>query len=181
LSPKDNSPEIKDTDLFLVSENQYGIDYKKHLIKQYEILIEMADRVSARRATANTFFLSINAFLATILGLIIDTSFGGMSPFALIIIMSSVGILICGGWRTTILSYKSLNSAKFQIINRIEKKLPVIGYSIEWSYLNAGGKYGKYVRLSVIEGRIPVIFSIIYVILFLYSLFFLWLGNPPLT
>ena len=37
--------------------------YKDHVLEQYKLYVEMADRISARRSTANTFFLTLNTLL----------------------------------------------------------------------------------------------------------------------
>ena len=37
-------------------------------LELYKLAVEMADRVSARRALANTFFLTVNTGLAALLG-----------------------------------------------------------------------------------------------------------------
>jgi len=42
-----------------MSQNIYEKDsklYKEHLLEQYKIYVEMADRISARRNLANVFF-----------------------------------------------------------------------------------------------------------------------------
>ncbi|MGW1594955.1 RipA family octameric membrane protein [Streptomyces sp. NPDC002343] len=38
------------------------------LLDLYKLAVEMADRVSARRGTANAFFLSVQTALVTVLG-----------------------------------------------------------------------------------------------------------------
>ena len=43
-----------------MNPEKYGEKYKEHLLEQYKLYVEMADRISGRRQTANSFFLSIN-------------------------------------------------------------------------------------------------------------------------
>jgi hypothetical protein len=52
--------------LLQVSEVEYGEAYRQHLFDQYKLAVEMADRVSARRMQANTFFLAVNTGLLTV-------------------------------------------------------------------------------------------------------------------
>jgi hypothetical protein len=40
----------------------------KRYFQQYKLAVEMADRISARRLTANTVFLTVNTVLAAVLG-----------------------------------------------------------------------------------------------------------------
>lgn len=46
--------------------------YQAHLFEQYKNFVEMADRVSARRNLANTFFLTLNTFLIGAAGFIFE-------------------------------------------------------------------------------------------------------------
>ena len=38
---------------------KYGDKFQDHLIEQYKLYVEMADRVSARRAQTNRFYISL--------------------------------------------------------------------------------------------------------------------------
>ena len=40
----------------------------EHALEQYKLYVEMADRISARRQTANSFFLSVNTAIVALLG-----------------------------------------------------------------------------------------------------------------
>lgn len=54
-----------------VTADDYGGDKEKYqaaVLEQYKIYVEMADRVSARKATANTFFLTLDALVFALLG-----------------------------------------------------------------------------------------------------------------
>lgn len=48
------------------TEEEYGTDYKHHILEQYKLYVEMSDRVSQRRASLNVFFISVNTFLITV-------------------------------------------------------------------------------------------------------------------
>jgi hypothetical protein len=50
------------------------------LLELYKLCVEMADRVSARRATANAFFLTLNSALLAGLGLV-QPAEGGCAAF----------------------------------------------------------------------------------------------------
>ena len=51
-----------------VKKEQYGNDYSLHLLEIYKIYVEMTDRISTRRQSANSFFLSINTLLIALVG-----------------------------------------------------------------------------------------------------------------
>ena len=153
------------------NESTYGDKYKDHLLEQYKLYIEMADKISERRATANSFFLSLNSFLLTVLGILPQLKSNIIEFTVLwIIIVSIAGTSFCISWIMIIRAYKSLNGAKFKIINKIEDNLPVSMYNSEWKYLKTVKKNLKYLPfpikyspLSVIELWVPIIIILLYI------------------
>ncbi len=152
--------------LFATDEKSYGKTYKKHLLDQYKLCVEMADRISARRSTANNFFLSVNTLLVAVIGAFSRLASGSIAfNFLWAIIASAAGILFCLCWATTIRRYRDLNMAKFNVINAIEEKLPVTPFKTEWQYLCQGKKAGEYTHLTTVEYYVPTIFVALYVLL----------------
>jgi len=179
-------PEVADNDLtaqlFVVDEKTYGKNYKKHLLEQYKLCVEMADEISSRRCTANNFFLSVNTILITATGIL--SRFGSsFATFSLwwVVITSLAGILFCWTWLVTIQCYRDLNEAKFKIINAIEQKLPVAAFDVEWAQLNPENKTTRYPQLTKVERWVPRIFIFLYVVLMvigLVSAAYPWLITP---
>lgn len=159
----DNKLESK---LFAISEKNYGQSYKGHLLEQYKLYVEMADRISSRRATTNTFFLSLNTLLITAVGILsrLGSSFVSFN-ILWVVIASIAGILFCWAWHVIIRSYCQLNWGKYKIINMIEKRLPVAMYEAEWSCLKPKGEARKYKELTTVELWIPRIFGFLYIVL----------------
>jgi len=135
----------KDT-LFGKVESDYGTSYKSHLLQQYKLYVEAADRVSAGRATANTFFLATNTALVTIA-----------------ILYTVGGIFLNYYWKIIINSYRQLNTAKFQVIHKLEQHLPAKLYDHEWELLGSGKDAAKYKQLTKVEQNVPYVFMVIYV------------------
>ena len=50
--------------------NNYGDKFKEHLLEEYKIYIEMADRVSSRRIQTNGFFITIFSGLLAVIAFI---------------------------------------------------------------------------------------------------------------
>ena len=48
------------SDLLHKSKAEYGASYEEHCKEIYKLYVEMADRISACRQTANSLFLSIS-------------------------------------------------------------------------------------------------------------------------
>lgn len=142
----------------------------------YKMAVEMADRVSVRRMTANGFFLTLNTTLSGILGFMYSKL--AEDKRAVLIFMSAVGIVVATTWFFTIRSYRRLNKAKYQVINEMEKDLPYQNFTDEWELLKrktaediemAGWRKrwikfkDRYTDLTNIESVVPILFGLIYV------------------
>ncbi|MBP7615288.1 MAG: hypothetical protein KA756_06515, partial [Steroidobacteraceae bacterium] len=46
--------------LLPIAQKDYGADFRLHALREYELYVEMADRVSNRRMLANSFFVGMN-------------------------------------------------------------------------------------------------------------------------
>lgn len=134
----------------------------------YKLAVEMADRVSARRATANAFFLTVQTTFVVVLGVATPTLY--QAPWWTSLAVAFAGIILCGSWWLQLKSYRDLNRAKFDVIKSIEANLPMQLFADEWSYLKSysvSKRGGGYRELGYIERTIPIIFSALYVLLFL--------------
>ena len=167
--------DLPSSQLFAVDEKSYGINYKKHLFMQYELCVEMADRISSRRSTANNFFLSVNTLLVAVIGALSRLGSNSISYSLLWAIIASVGgVLFCLCWATTIRRYRDLNNAKFNVINAIEKELPVSAFTTEWKYLCQGKNADEYRHLTAVEYWVPIIFVGLYVLLIIVASILSW-------
>lgn len=130
----------------------------------YKLAVEMADRVSARRGLANSFFLTANTGVVALLA-------GGAVRWSLAV----AGILVSVVWWALLKSYRDLNTAKFEIILAMEERLPVRVYGDEWDRLRRETvRFGlrrhelrawvaQYRELGRVERTVPWIFALIYV------------------
>ena len=96
------------------------------ILEQYKLYVEMADRVSARRAAANTFFLTINTAVFTLIG-VLWTKRPEAGTWVLAFPLA-VLVMQCLTWFWVIRSYRQLNTAKFAVIGALETLLPVSPY-----------------------------------------------------
>jgi len=144
---KDKNPivEIFNTDKDLIDSSNLIFD-------QYKLYVEMADRISARRATTNSFYLTANSFLFVALGILMSNDLVAVVPIILI-----VGVFVSLSWWLLIIYYKNLNSCKYKVINAIEEKLPVKGFLAEWQISKSQDKpLKKRQGLTFIEQWIPI-------------------------
>jgi hypothetical protein len=148
----------------------YGSEFKAHLLEQYKLYVEMADRVSSRRVQTASIYTSILSALLALLSITSNKElFQGSQRFVLLTI-AILGLCLCLAWAANINSYKQLNSLKFKVIHDMETHLPFPCYDMEWKILKEDKHKQRYFRLTSIEQYIPAILAIPYVCLFLYSL-----------
>ena len=148
-----------------VSPETYGSkeQYYQHVFEQYKIFIEMADRVSARRNLANTFFLTLHTLLISVATFAYEKGLVASKQWLIIFPLFAV-LALCFVWWRLVHSYRQLNTAKYQVIGEYEKALPSSPYfRAEWSTLGRGTNKRLYWPLTDAENIVPVIFAILYV------------------
>jgi hypothetical protein len=132
-------------------------------LELYKLAVEMADRISARRGLANSYFLTVNTGVTALLG-----------AFDMRWYLAAAGVVLCAAWRALLKSYRALNCAKFNVILALEEQLPVHVYTDEWDRLRRERVVmtfrllqlrtwlAQYKELGDIECIVPYIFSVIY-------------------
>ncbi len=146
-------------------EVNHADKYIDHFLEQYRIYIHVSNSANERRWKANEFFLGINTAIMGILGYFEIKS--PVEKSLLFMMVPFVGMAICYCWYRIINSYSQLNRAKFAVIHSAEKKLPLALFQTEWELLGKGKDREKYLPLSSTEKLIPIIFSILYILIFL--------------
>ncbi|MEU6234356.1 hypothetical protein [Kitasatospora sp. NPDC047058] len=163
----DTRNPLWNTDVSSASYSASDQKYLETILEQYKLCVEMADRVSARRNLANTFFLSLNSGVVAVLAAASDDGLAAASDWAL---LAGLVILIsqCVAWFVMVRSYRQLNAAKWRVIGDFEERLPAYAYSrAEWSALGEGRDWRRYLPLTRVEQWVPVIFSAAYLMGFL--------------
>jgi hypothetical protein len=151
-----------------VGPDQYGGKsmYQAAVLEQYKVYVEMADRISQRRALTNTFFLSVNTAIFTVIGVLWQRrahTAGWPLVFPLVAVLGQ-----CFAWFYLLRSYRLLNAAKYIVIGAMEERLPASPYwRAEWSALGEGKDARKYWPLTHIEQWIPSLFALTYLAAFL--------------
>jgi hypothetical protein len=163
-------------------------DETSTLLELYKTAVEMADRVSARRAGANTFFLTLNTALAAVVGIVSAARkpppHGNLPSFDAfgLCVTAAAGIVLAVVWWALLRYYRRLSRAKWDVINRMETRLPASPFTDEWAELHpdetpagqsAGSRGGgggfrlrvKHCEATVVEQVVPFVFVLLYVIL----------------
>lgn len=140
-------------------------------LELYKVAVEMADRVSARRGTANAFFLTLNTALVGLAGL------SGAPPMADALVtvrgipvplLALTGLVLATAWFLLLRSYRDLNEAKFKVINEIEAGFSGHPFTDEWKSLKKDPVKRwrpRYAELGTVEQAVPFAFGVLYVVL----------------
>ena len=163
---------------------------KATLLEIYKTAVEMADRMSARRSGANTFFVTLTTALAAIVGIVSaarkpppNGSLPSFDAFGLAV-TAVAGIVLDLVWWALLRYYRRLSKAKYDVINEIEKRLPAKPYTDEWRLLHPDEPLGldprppkplperlrlrvKHREATVVEQVVPFVFVAIYLSLFI--------------
>jgi hypothetical protein len=135
--------------------------YQAAILEQYKLYVEMADRISNRRGLTNTFFLTLNTAVFTIIGVFWKDQ-PAISSWVLILPLV-VALGQCAAWWWLVRSYRLLNSAKYKVIGALEERLPASAYwRAEWVALGEGKDWRKFLPLTHIEQWVPVLFAVVY-------------------
>jgi hypothetical protein len=151
--------------LFNTTEDEYGNQYKQHLIEQYKLYVDMADRISQRRISTNTFYITVTSLILTVYGITKSLSF--IANICVLI----AGILLSISWHEVINSYKQINSVKWHLVHDIEEQLPICPYKYEWLKAGEGKDKKIYSPTSHLEKKLPIIFGLIFLVLLISNIF----------
>jgi len=161
------------------------IDDAATSLEIYKVAVEMADRMSARRATVNTFFLTLNTALAGFVGVVSAARrpppHGSLPTFDAfgLVVTAIAGVTMSLTWGALIRYYRRMSGAKFAVIQSIEERLPERPYTDEWKLLYPDDvvmgrreafwqralRYGRHREATILEQIVPFVFIAIYIVL----------------
>jgi len=161
----DSEPRKQPPAVLGVAAEAYGDQHKPHLLDQYKLAVEMADRTSARRQETNNFFLAVSTSLVAFTALFADapdpsSTMPSLGPLGVLVVSVS-GVSISVLWLLLLRSYRSLNAGKYDVITVLEDHLPARIYGAEWEYL-AYGVTQKHRTLTKLEGGVPLVFGALF-------------------
>ncbi len=158
-------PDVDQAKLW--NEPKEGDQYPKnekwhsHLLDQYKLYVEMADRISQRRTTANSYFLSVNSAILAFVGYLTSKD-----STELLWLLAVAGSVLSYLWYAIIISYRNLNTAKWEVVHEIEKRLPISPYDAEWAAVQRGTNPLLYRPISHVEAWVPWAFFALHVFVF---------------
>lgn len=146
---------------------------------QYPFLIEDTARLSDRRQTVNTLYLSANSLLLGALAILIQQSkFQSVAIVLVVAVIAWAGVVICADWRRLIANYRELLKLRFRLLNELESR-PDFFYLVktfqrenEELYNPESKKRNPSLGLfgfSAVEEKIPGVFQFLYICGFLIA------------
>lgn len=133
-------------------------DEQKVLFEQYKLAVEMAAGISARRQTANSFFIGLVSGFG-----VVDSLLEKAAQSLLVL-----PICLCAVWWFKIYSYRRINKAKWNVIYKLEKNLPAKPFTDEGEELGS-----KSFMLTKLELAIPLVVGLVF-LLFASRAFLEW-------
>src|SRR5713101_8770183 len=122
---QDDSHAATKKALFTSPGNQSAVD--PAYLDQYKLYLQLLDKISERRQTANSFFLTVNTGLCALVGYIFSKE-AAPELRSLLLFIPVAGVLLSYFWLRLVRSYRDLNTAKFTIVHLIEEQLPLAPY-----------------------------------------------------
>lgn len=168
FTPIDQLPSIEEI------AKRYGDNFQVHLLYQYKLYVEMADRISVRRGQTNSFYISLLTGLLALISLVGDKKLLAESQSVVLLAVAILGLSLCFLWYSNIRSYKQLNSRKFKIIHEMEQHLPFPCYNKEQLLREKDMDSERYIRQTNIEQYVSFTLSLPYFGLLIYSIFSLF-------
>jgi hypothetical protein len=135
-----------------------GTPLPEGLLEQYKLAVEMADRVSARRAAANGFFLTVQSALVALLSV----------PSIERRWIAAAGVVFAATWWLLLRSYRQLNAAKWSSIAALESRLPAQPFTDEWTELKRDPIKRwrpRYAELGFVERIVPGVFAALFIVI----------------
>src|SRR4051794_11354440 len=102
-------------------------DAKDPKLALFELYLATAEKVSDRRAQANTWMLSVNSAIVALYGTLQADKpiLPGTQKTVWLWAIPIAGAIVSVAWVALLASYRKLNGAKFAVLQEIEADLPL--------------------------------------------------------
>lgn len=129
----------------------------------FALYLATAEKVSDRRARANTWMLSVNSAIVSLYGYLHKASIPNLQKPLWLFAIPAAGIIVSVAWASLLASYRKLNLAKFGVLQQLEAELVDISPFHKEQELY---RQDNRISLSRVERWIPGCFLILYLVLF---------------
>lgn len=144
-----------------------SIDPSPELVEQYMVYVDTTLNVSNRRMRNNRFYVVLLSGTLAVISILAETE---IIEAASLLLAGLVGFALCILWYLSIVSYKQLNSGKYEVIQEMEESLPFAPFKREWVVLQEGNNWRKYITHTWVERKIPWLLALPYFIITMYAI-----------
>ena len=143
-------------------------DDKNSKFAMFEVYLATAEKVSDRRAEANSWMLSVNSAIVGLYGYLQSDKLPVSAPQKMVWLWAipAAGAIVCLAWSALLKSYRELNRAKFAVLAELEADLLASPTTREREIYKEHGRRA----LSRIESLIPGCFVLLYIIMLVAAL-----------
>ncbi len=138
------------------------------LLEQYKAYLADLGNIGMRYTTTNGFYVSIVSPLLAILALAKKGEALARIDVLLYLVVPIFACLLCMIWRESMKSYGNLFKRKFEVLRRMEERLPFQSFKMEEELPMSGP------RLIKNEAWIPLFLAAPFGAVFLYGLWVAW-------
>lgn len=180
--------ELKEGSIYMSNQLKHSESKYARILELYKFHSQQVTELSNRRATTNRFFillLSGTAVAYTTLFQIDDKT--QLLPFLtsgleyLPLTFGFIGLTLSWVWLISIESSLRYNTRKYKVLKHMERHLDYEFFTNEWSLLGVNKKDKIYRSLAINEIITPIIFIIIFMLFYGFSLRYLsFTYNLPL-
>jgi hypothetical protein len=134
-------------------------DVKDPKLALFELYLATAEKVSDRRAQANTWMLSVNSAIVALYGYLQTDkpTLPNAQKAVWLWAIPVAGAIVSVAWVALLASYRKLNGAKFAVLQEIEADLPLQPFRREQEIYRRNRR-----ALGHVETAIPVCFILLY-------------------
>jgi hypothetical protein len=133
-------------------------------LEQYKTYIGDLGNIGTRYATVQGFYVSVIAALISVLALAESNKILSQLQTSTLVVVCLFAFVLCIVWAWTIRFYGRLFRAKFRVLKALEDNLAYNCYDVEYKLLEPKP------FLMKIEGHIPVVLSLFFIVLALIKL-----------
>jgi hypothetical protein len=139
------------------------------LLEQYKAYLADLGNIGTRYTTANGFYVSIISALLGILALAKKGEALARIDVLLYIVVPIFACLLCMIWRDSMKSYSNIFRRKFEVLQRMEERLPFQPFKLEEELARSGP------RLIKNDEWIPLLLMTPFAVVLLYGLWMAWM------
>lgn len=141
-------------------------DLPPELIEQYTAYVNTTLDVSNRRMRNSQFYVLLLSGTLAVVSVLADTQ---IIEEAGLLLAGLLGFALCTLWYLSIVSYKQLNSGKYDVIQTMEEDLPAEPFADEWDILDEGKNWRTYITHTRVERKIPGVLALPYIFITIYA------------